>query len=201
MRIRCSINLISFTAYQDSELLDAVEKIASSGQVEMLYFADSRGSVYPEEVYTLYSDVREIWRAPLGFHAHDNLGLAIENSKAALDAGCDLIDCSINGYGLGGRNTEFVQTIDLVRDLRPDLQDVGERELESVVETIGMPPKEVFHDLYYLTGLKNLEQEWCPILWESYGDMCFELLEKLPRRKYKEIDEVIEFADTAGCKQ
>ena len=50
--IRCSMNLVSFTAYTDSELLGAVEKIASSGQVEMLYFADSRGSVYPEEVFT-----------------------------------------------------------------------------------------------------------------------------------------------------
>ena len=196
--IRCSMNLISFTAYTDSELLGAVEKIAASGQVEMLYFADSRGSVRPEELFSLYSDVRRIWKAPLGFHAHDNLGLAIENSRAALDAGCNLIDCSINGYGLGGRNTEFVRTVDLVRDFRPDLPDVETRELDSVVEAIGMPPKEVFHDLYYPSGLKNLEQEWCPILWDIYGERCFELLEKLPRRKYKEVDEIFEFADKEG---
>jgi len=196
--IRCSINLISFTAYTDSELLGAVETIASSGQVEMLYFADSRGSVYPDKLFALYSDVRRIWKAPLGFHAHDNLGLAIENSQAALDAGCNLIDCSINGYGLGGRNTDFVETVDLVRDSRPDLPDVDKRELETVVEAIGMPPKEVFHDLYYQSGLKNLEQEWCPILWDMYGDRCFELLERLPRREYKEVEEVIDFAEQEG---
>lgn len=196
--IRCSMNLISFTAYTDSELLGAVEKIASSGEVELLYFADSRGSVYPDALFALYSDVRQIWKAPLGFHAHDNLGLAIENCQAALAAGCNLIDCSINGYGLGGRNTDFVETIDLVRDLRPDLPDVDRRELETVVEAMGMPPKEEFHDLYYQSGLKNLEQEWCPILWETYGDSCFELLERLPRSRYKEIDEVLEFAELVG---
>jgi len=154
--------------------------------------------VYPNELFAFYSDVREIWKAPLGFHAHDNLGLAIENSKAALDAGCNLIDCSINGYGLGGRNTDFVETVDLVRDSRPDLPDVDKRELETVVEAIGMPPKEVFHDLYYQSGLKNLEQEWCPILWDMYGDRCFELLERLPRREYKEVEEVIDFAEQEG---
>lgn len=196
--IRCSINLISFTAYTDSELLGAVDQIASSGQVEMLYFADSRGAVYPDELFAFYSDVREIWKAPLGYHAHDNLGLAIENSKAALDAGCNLIDCSIRGYGLGGRNTAFVETVDLVRDARPDLPDVDKQELEMVVKAIGMPPKEVFHDLYYLSGLKNLEQEWCPILWDIYGEKCFELLERLPRRPYKEVDEVIDFVEQEG---
>jgi hypothetical protein len=109
-----------------------------------------------------------------------------------------LIDCSIEGYGLGGRNAEFVKTMDLVRELRPELPDIEMRELEAMVETIDMPPKEVFHDLYYHTGLKNLEQEWAPILWERYGNRCFELLEKLPRRRYQGEDEVIEFAEKEG---
>ena len=41
----------------------------------------------------------------IGFHAHNNLGLAIGNSLAALKAGASYVDGSLGGLGAGAGNT------------------------------------------------------------------------------------------------
>jgi 4-hydroxy 2-oxovalerate aldolase len=42
----------------------------------------------------------------VGFHAHDNLGVAIGNSLAALEAGADQLDGSLRGLGAGAGNAK-----------------------------------------------------------------------------------------------
>ena len=40
----------------------------------------------------------------VGFHAHNNLGLAIGNTLAAIEAGVDIVDGSLRAMGAGGGN-------------------------------------------------------------------------------------------------
>jgi 4-hydroxy 2-oxovalerate aldolase len=46
-----------------------------------------------------------------GFHAHDNLGLALANSLAAIDAGATIVDSSVKGMGRGAGNTRTEQLL------------------------------------------------------------------------------------------
>ena len=44
---------------------------------------------------------------PVGFHAHNNLGVAVANSIAAVEAGATYIDATCRGLGAGAGNTQM----------------------------------------------------------------------------------------------
>ncbi|NYH55030.1 MULTISPECIES: beta/alpha barrel domain-containing protein [Nocardiopsis] len=184
--VTCSLNLISITAYEPEELVAAVERVDRSGVAEWLYLADSRGALLPEAATELFAGVRAAWSGTAGFHAHDNLGHAVANSRIALEAGFDLVDGSLNGYGLGGGNTDLAEALALVGEVdRPRLASLAERLAAE------MPPPPPFQHLYPLTGRRNLEQEWAPDVWEAHGEGSEEFLRSLSWKRYKDVGEIL----------
>ncbi|GAB7035438.1 hypothetical protein AB0G35_24600 [Streptomyces sp. NPDC021749] len=83
-----------------------VELAAMSGDAgaDVVYLADSNGSMLPREVSQLVTLVRSVTDAAIGLHAHNNLGLALANAIAAVDAGATWIDSSVLGMGKGPGN-------------------------------------------------------------------------------------------------
>jgi homocitrate synthase NifV len=68
--------------------------------VERVRLADTVGIMNPFSVYEMVSRYREIYpEIDFEFHAHNDLGMATANSIAALQAGCNSIDVTINGLG------------------------------------------------------------------------------------------------------
>ncbi|MFI8995471.1 hypothetical protein [Streptomyces sp. NPDC053542] len=83
-----------------------VELAAMSGDAgaDVVYLADSNGSMLPHEVGQLVTLVGSVTDAAIGLHAHNNLGLALANAIAAVDAGATWIDSSVLGMGKGPGN-------------------------------------------------------------------------------------------------
>lgn len=77
---------------------------------EYMYIVDSAGCMMPEEIGRYYDAVREKSDIKLGFHGHNNLGLAVSNSIYCIQKGFELIDCSLQGLGrsIGNASTEMV---------------------------------------------------------------------------------------------
>jgi len=73
---------------------------------DILYLVDTYGSFTTSEVI-LYLEAMKanIKNAQLGFHGHNNLGLADENALAAVQTGAQWIDASLLGVGRGAGNT------------------------------------------------------------------------------------------------
>lgn len=67
--------------------------------------SDPSGHCLPEEMGVLVRDVREkvreLDRVMLGVHVRDDLGLALASTIAAIDAGVQQVECTINGIGDG----------------------------------------------------------------------------------------------------
>jgi 4-hydroxy 2-oxovalerate aldolase len=103
-----SINFIHLSYYSNAEL-DEVLKQVNPYKPDMIYFADSNGSLLPARVKEVYDRYITQYDIPFGFHAHDNIGLAQTNALAALNSGVRYIDASLAGMGKGTGNlkTEF----------------------------------------------------------------------------------------------
>lgn len=94
------INLMQAAELTPEQLAHDLPALAVE-PVTALYFADSFGRMLPEQVHRLFSQARELTPLPLGFHAHDNYGLAVANTQAALDAGARHADGTFAGIGRG----------------------------------------------------------------------------------------------------
>lgn len=82
-------------------------KIFEENGVDYVNLADSAGHLLPEEVKARISLLKENLSVPVGFHAHNNLGLAVANSMAAIEAGAAYIDGTLRGLGAGAGNCQL----------------------------------------------------------------------------------------------
>lgn len=86
------------------KVLEEAKKMEGYG-ANVVYATDSAGALLPDGVKERISLLKENLSVPVGFHSHNNLGLAIGNSLAAIEAGATYIDGSLGGLGAGAGNT------------------------------------------------------------------------------------------------
>lgn len=86
-------------------LLEEARKMESYG-ADCVYVVDSAGAMLPDDVRARVSALRGGLECHVGFHAHNNLGLAIGNTLAALEEGADQVDGSTCGLGAGAGNAQ-----------------------------------------------------------------------------------------------
>lgn len=183
-----TFNFVGITCFERSRLSEVAAELPRDAQA--LYLADSRGNVRVEDVSSLVGEIRKVWAGAIGYHAHDSLGLARANSEAALAAGCELIDGSIAGVGLGGRNLHLRDALALARRSRRDLAPDPEA-LAAGEEQVGLQAPGDDRLLYRLTGERNLRMEWVAPLVESFGREHAEtLLRALPSRFWFDPEEL-----------
>ena len=71
---------------------------------DYVYVVDSAGYMLPPEVRERVGALKEALQCKVGFHAHNNLGLAIGNTLTAIETGADIVDGSLRAMGAGGGN-------------------------------------------------------------------------------------------------
>ena len=98
-----SLNLTRISELTVEGIVDGVRAAAGAG-ADVVYVADSNGSLYPTAVRALMQALGDVTDVPIGFHAHDNLRMAFANSLAAVAGGATYLDGSVGGVGKGGGN-------------------------------------------------------------------------------------------------
>ncbi|MHC1720908.1 MAG: 4-hydroxy-2-oxovalerate aldolase [Clostridiaceae bacterium] len=86
------------------QIVEEAKKMESYG-ADVVYCTDSAGAMLPIDVKDKISAMVRNLSVPVGHHSHNNLGLAIGNSLAAIEAGATYIDGSLSGLGAGAGNT------------------------------------------------------------------------------------------------
>lgn len=116
-------------------------KLFESYGADAVYVTDSAGAMAPNEVKARISALHEGIALPIGFHAHNNLGLAVGNTLAAVEAGATIIDGSVRGLGAGAGNTQLEVLVAVLKRLGYDtgidlysIMDVGEQLIDPIMQ-------------------------------------------------------------------
>ena len=103
------INLMQI-ADRDPAEIEQLARFAQAYSLDVLYFADSMGSLSPDQTSGVIEALRRGWQGPLGIHTHDNCGMALANTLRAISDGVSWVDSTVTGMGRGPGNvrTEYV---------------------------------------------------------------------------------------------
>lgn len=105
-----SINFLMMAHMAPIDVMLQNAKQMESYGADVVYVVDSAGYMLPDEVADRVKAMKDTLGCRVGFHAHNNMGLAMANVLAAVDNGADFIDGSLCAMGAGGGNasTEIV---------------------------------------------------------------------------------------------
>jgi 2-isopropylmalate synthase len=109
----------------DVEYMAEVIQIALDEGATTINVPDTVGYTMPNEyaamfteLYRLVPGLREV---VVSVHCHDDLGLAVANSLAGLEAGCRQVECAINGIGERAGNASLEEIVMLLHTREPSL--------------------------------------------------------------------------------
>jgi len=168
-----TINLTRVSSIGREQLQGLVREINDGGAFDVLYCADSNGSLTPDQVTDIYGCINRQKRSfELGFHAHDNLGQAMANSIAAIKSGVTFIDASLLGMGKGIGNLrleKWIAYLSKCDGCKYSLMSVL-NAVERLRHSSGYVANEDDYNVDIISGLKNLsfvERDQALDLWQA----------------------------------
>ncbi len=71
---------------------------------DIVCIVDSAGGMFPSDLEGYFKAIRDKTDIAVGFHGHNNMGLAMANTLKAVELGFDVVDTSIRGMGRSAGN-------------------------------------------------------------------------------------------------
>ncbi|WP_279051455.1 3-hydroxy-3-methylglutaryl-CoA lyase [Cedecea davisae] len=185
--LKVSINLVRVSQASHDKLIEIAHLYQDAG-ADIFYLADSNGSLLPEQVSHLVCLVRLKTHLEVGFHAHDNLGLAVANSIEAVRSGATFIDSSLTGMGKGAGNLALESWLALLNFYeQQEIYNIG-----VVLSQINILQSGNFFNaskrtvLDMIMGLSNLNADYRAIVEATLGQdvpSVFKKIKKLTTEK------------------
>jgi len=123
-------------------LVKIIEKVIDAGAT-VINLPDTVGYTTPEEYGRIFRYVREkvpnIHKVALSAHCHDDLGLAVANSLAAMENGATQIEGTINGIGERAGNAaleEFGVALNIRKDRYPYTTNLVLKEIKRTSDLV-----------------------------------------------------------------
>ena len=171
----------------EPDVLAEQAALLDSYGAHVVYTVDSAGALTPSAAGARVKAMRDRVSCEVGFHAHNNLGCAVGNTLAAVDAGATYVDGSLRGLGASAGNAA---TEVLVAALQREGHETGIDlfGLVDVAEDVVAPimPREQVIDATALTigyaGVYGTFFLFAKRAAEKYGVDSREILLELGRR-------------------
>ena len=105
-----AVNLMQISEYSKEDLINICDEINVLSP-SIFYMADSLGSLNPENIENIFEIISSKLKIPIGIHAHDNMGLAKQNTIKAFNLGASYLDSTLLGMGRGAGNAKTEEII------------------------------------------------------------------------------------------
>ncbi|MFT7565743.1 MAG: 4-hydroxy 2-oxovalerate aldolase [Pseudoalteromonas distincta] len=156
-------------AERSQEEVEALSLEASKYPIDALYFADSMGSMNPQQTSKIINWLRKYWKGSMGIHTHDNMGLALQNTLQAVNDGVTWLDATVTGMGRGPGNARTEELVIEVADL--ESKNINMVPLMGIIRTFFQPLKNECgwgsNPYYYLSGKYGIHPTY---IQEMMGD-------------------------------
>lgn len=112
----------------DKDFLYQIVETAISAGATTINIPDTVGYAMPDEfgkmIASLFENVKNIQKAIVSVHCHDDLGLGVANSLCAIKAGARQVECTINGIGERAGNASLEEIVMAIAT-RQDIYNVN----------------------------------------------------------------------------
>ena len=88
---------------------------AQEAGAKAIVLCDTNGGTLTSEISRVIQEIRPKINVGLGIHCHNDAGLAVANSVVAVEAGCDMVQGTINGYGERCGNADLTTIIGILK--------------------------------------------------------------------------------------
>jgi 2-isopropylmalate synthase len=109
----------------DLGFLKRVCKAAQEAGADRINIPDTVGVITPRNMQKLIEEIRTVVSVPISVHCHDDFGMAVANSLAAVEAGATQVHATINGLGERAGNAaleEIVMSLHLLYKKRTNIK-------------------------------------------------------------------------------
>lgn len=183
-----AVGFLMMAHMRPPEFLAEQALLMESYGADCVYIVDSAGALLPDGAAARVKALKEALAIQVGFHAHNNLGVAIGNTIAAIEAGADQVDGTLRGLGAGAGNaaTELLVAVMDKMGINPGMDvfkllDAAEFVVAPFMPFQPMPDRDSIAIGYagvYSTFLLHAKR------WgEKYGVDPLEILVELGRRQ------------------
>jgi 2-isopropylmalate synthase len=86
-------------------------KAAEAAGADCLVLCDTNGGTMPTQMPAIFAVLKQELKTPLGIHTHDDAGMGVANSCAAVNEGAVHVQGTVNGYGERCGNADLIQVI------------------------------------------------------------------------------------------
>jgi len=160
-----SLNLMKSYALPPEELAEKARLVEQWG-ADIVYVVDSAGGMLPENIKEYVETMRARTKdIEIGFHAHNNLSLAVANTLAAIEAGATMVDSCLQGIGRSAGNTQTEILVLVLEKLGYSLgidstkvMDLGKRLINPLLHKTGIDPIDITsgYAMFHSKFLKNI---------------------------------------------
>jgi len=108
--IKCEFSPMDATR-SELAFLKKICKAAQDAGMDTLNVPDTVGIMIPKTTAKLIEDLKTVVTVPISIHCHDDFGLAVANSLAAVEAGATQVHVAVNGLGERAGNTALEEVV------------------------------------------------------------------------------------------